>query len=77
MKPNITVTRDSASIEHPKFTAYYGPSHVDQDTNEWKFVVYKNGKEVFSRTNSELLEISFGEGPKDLLIAGIALYNLK
>jgi len=74
MKPNITISRDSAYIDSPKLTAYYGNQKTDKETEEWLFIVTKNGKEVFSATNSELLEVSFGEGPKDLLIAGLAMY---
>lgn len=34
----------------------------------------QNGKEVFRRTNSQLLDIAGAESPEAMLIAGLALY---
>lgn len=73
MKPLIYSASDYASIDTGKFKAYYGYEEVGQ-TEEWNFVVWKNGKEVFRKTNSELLDIACGEGPLDMLVAGLALY---
>jgi hypothetical protein len=72
--PYIATSRTSAEIITPKFTFYYGERFTDQ-RGEWMFVVIKNNKEVFSKSNSELLSVASGEGPVDMLLAGIALYH--
>jgi hypothetical protein len=74
MRPIIYSASDYACLESGRIKAYYGYEQIDQDTDEWCFVVWKNNKEVFRKTNSELLDIPCGDGPKDMLIAGLALY---
>lgn len=73
MRPNCYIAGDYAGIEGP-IEAYYGYEVVDEDTEEWCFVVRKKGKEVFRRTNSQLLEIAPNNSPEGMLIAGLALY---
>lgn len=74
MKPTVYSGRHYSEILSGKYKAYYGENKTDETSGEWVFYLEKNGKEVFRATNSELLEVSGGEGPKDMLIAGIALY---
>lgn len=79
MKPYISNGSDYAMFETQKWKAYYGSGEIDPVSEEWLFVLVQrkpNGleKEVARYTNSQLLEVSNGEGPKDLLIAGLALY---
>jgi hypothetical protein len=79
MKPIVYKTRDSAAINSGKMAVYYGEQETDPMTNEWCGVVFKNGtnglqKEVFRATNSQLLEVSAGESPTDMLVATLALY---
>jgi hypothetical protein len=64
----------SSSIEGHKVSVYYGPNEIDPSTGEYCFVVLKSGKEVFRRTNSQLLDIAGGDSPEAMLIAGLALY---
>ena len=82
MKPVIYTTRDHAAINSGKISCYYGEQEADPVTGEWNFVVWKNStnglqKEVFRVPNSQLLEVSNGEGPMDMLLAGLALYLSK
>lgn len=65
---------DYACTEGGKVQAYYGYEVTDPDTEEWCFVVRKSGKEIFRKTNSQLLEIAGGESPLDMLCAGLALF---
>lgn len=74
MRPDIFDTNKSAGFNTTKLQVYYGPKATDPETGEWQFTITKNGKEVFSLLNSELLLVANGEGPKDMLIAGLALY---
>lgn len=76
-RPDIYVASDYAGIETPRFKAYYGYEEVDPHTDEWCFVVWKNDKEVFRVRNTQLLDAACGDGPKDMLIAGLALYLSK
>ena len=74
MKPYICYTNRSIYIEKDKFQIYYGPDETDENTGDYCMVISKNGKEVFRRTNAELLDIANGEGMKDLIIAGLVTY---
>lgn len=74
MKPNIYSTGDYCGFESGKVKVYYGHEQIDGTTEEWCFVVWKNGKEVARYTNSQLLDIACGDSPKAMLIAGLALY---
>lgn len=74
MIPSIYDSRNEAGFNKDRIAVYYGYKVVDPDTDEWCFVVNKNGKEVFRATNSELLGIANGDSPKDMLIAGLTLY---
>lgn len=76
-RPDVYAASDYAGIETPKFRAYYGYAETCPHTDEWCFVVWKGGKEVFRARNTELLNVASGEGPKDMLIAGLALYLAK
>ena len=77
----ISASNNSVSIQTGKVSCYYGPLVTDPITQDWCFIVTKrtaNGeKEVFRVTNEVLLEYSFGESPKDMLIAGLSLYLAK
>lgn len=74
MKPNIYSSSDYCGFESGKIKVYYGYEQVDQQTEEWCCVIWKNDKEVARYTNSQLLDIACGESPKDMLIAGLSLY---
>ena len=74
--PEIFDKNDSCGFVTPLISAYYGPSVIDPDTEEWCFIVKNNrGKTLFIRTNSELLTVAQGESPMHLLVAGMALYH--
>ena len=82
MKPIVYTGGTFAAINSGKYSCYYGENEVDPVSGEWKFVMFQNKtnglqKEVFSATNSQLLEVANGEGPVDMLIAGLALYLAK
>lgn len=72
-KPYIAYTNRSAHIDRDKYLVYYGPDEIDELTGDYCFVAWKNGKEVARYTNSQLLELSNGEGMKDLVIAGLVM----
>jgi len=74
---DVSVGSDYAVMEGPKFKAYYGYEEVDKPTQNWCFVVWKNGKEVFRRTTEELAPIANGYGPAEMLLLGLALYMNK
>lgn len=74
MMPNNYIGRDFASFDSGKIKVYYGPDFIDEETEEFCCVVFKNNKEVFRRTNSELLNVAAGESPEAMLIAGLSLY---
>lgn len=76
MIPNIYIASDHVLLETLKFKAYYGHELVDYD-GQWCFAVWKNGKEVFWKSNSELLEVACGESPEALFIAGLGMYLCK
>lgn len=73
-KPFITTSRNSSTLITGKYEFNYSPDRTDELTGDWLLIVKKNGKEVASYTNSELLEVANGEGPVDLLLAGVGLY---
>jgi|GEM_PF-6298552 len=77
MMPNNYIGRDFASFDSGKIKVYYGSDVIDEDSQEFCFAVYKNNKEVFRRTNSELLNVAAGESPEAMLIAGLSLYLAK
>lgn len=81
MKPNIYISGDYAGFETPKIKAYYGYEEIDPRSEEWCMVIYQkrtNGmKEVFRKTNSELLDVACGDSPEAMLLAGLALYLSK
>ena len=74
MKLYISYTNRSAELEKANIKVYYGDAVTDERTGDFCFVIYKNGKEIFRRTNAELLDIANGEGMKDLVIAGLFAY---
>lgn len=75
MRPHIYSANREVLIEAaPRFRAYYGEEQIDELTGDYCFVVWKNGKEVFRRTNTDLLDVACGESPEAMLIAGMALY---
>jgi len=76
MVPLIYSSENQAGIETPKFKAYYGPDEIELETGDWCFVVWKNGKEVFRRTNSELTQIHEGS-PAEMLLTGLSLFLIK
>jgi hypothetical protein len=57
-----------------KVIAYYGPDQIDEESGEFCFVVWKSGKEVYRKTNSQLLAIAGEDSPQGMLIAGLSLY---
>jgi hypothetical protein len=72
MRPDIEYGRSHASLETDKVRCYYGEAETDPLTSDWCFVVWKKSvggeKEVFRKTNSELLEVANGEGLKIYLL---------
>lgn len=74
MKPTVYSGSNYAHIEGYKMSFYYGPDEIDEETGEWLFVARKNGKPAMLIPTSQLLEVAGGDGPKDMLLAGIALY---
>lgn len=74
MRPDIVIKYNEAWIESPRFSVYYGPKNIDENTQEWLCIIKKNDKEVARYTNSQLLDIACGDGPSDMLIAGLSLY---
>jgi hypothetical protein len=74
MIPNNYIGRDFASFDANKIKAYYGPNEIDQESEEFCFVLWKGGKEIFRRTNTELLNVAAQESPEAMLIAGLSLY---
>ena len=74
MKPYINYTNRSAEIEKANISVYYGENEIDERSGDYCFVIRKNGKEIFRRTNTQLLDVANGEGLKDLLIAGFTEY---
>lgn len=74
MIPYISYSNRSVLIEKDKYTIYYGEDETDELTGDYCMVIRKAGKEVFRRTNSELLSIANGESPQDLVIAGLVAY---
>ena len=74
MKPYISYTNRSVDIENGKFRVYYGEKETDPLTQDYCMVIWKGDKEVFRKTNAELLDIANGEGLKDLIIAGLVSY---
>ena len=77
MRPTVYSAGDYAGFETPRFRAYYGYEQIDEQSEEWCMVVWKNGKEVFRKTNSELLDVACGDSPVDMLLAGLCLYLCK
>lgn len=81
MKPIVYNGRDHASIQSGKMSAYYGSEQTDPNTGDWCAVIWKNSiggqKEVARYTTEQLLDVAGGESPKDMLLAGIALYFSK
>ncbi len=74
MIPNNYIAGDYAGFDANKYKVYYGYEQIDQESEEWCFVVWKGGREVFRRTNSELLNVAAQESPEAMLIAGLSLY---
>jgi len=66
----IFSSHNTVVAENSKIRLYYGPSEFE----EFMFTVSKNGKVVFSLSNSQLLDISDGEKPKDVFLAGVVAY---
>jgi hypothetical protein len=77
MQPDITYTNRTIEVRTPKYTILYGESETDFTTDQWCFVVFKNGKEVARYTNSELLESAQGERPVDVFLSGMVKYFCK
>ena len=77
MRPYILSGNREVLIDTPKVKMYYGERETDPLTGDYCFVVYKNGKEVFRKTNSELLDVACGESPEAMLIAGLSLFLSK
>jgi hypothetical protein len=73
-KPYISYTNRSVDIETGRFRAYYGEKEIDSRTGDYCMVIWKGDKEVFRKTNTELLDIANGEGLKDIIIAGLVSY---
>jgi hypothetical protein len=76
-KPDISYSRNCAEMYTGRYKIYYGADITDPKTGDWMLVIWKNDKQVFSATNSELLAVAYGERPSDLMLAGLALYLAK
>lgn len=74
MKPYTYSAGDYAGFESGKLRCYYGYEQIDQLTEDWCFVVWKNDREVFRVPNHQLVDIAPGGSPLDMLVAGLALY---
>jgi len=57
-----------------KIITYYGPDQIDEETGEFCFVVWKSGKEVFRKTNTQLSDFAGEHSPQGMLIAGLMMY---
>lgn len=73
MNPTNYISNRYASITGPKISAFYGED-PDGISPEWVGLVYKNDKEVFRKTNTELLDVAGNESPEALLLATLTLY---
>jgi len=73
-KPYIYTGTREVLIDTPRVKVYYGSEETDEVTGDFCFVVWKNGKEVFRRSNAELLDVACGESPEAIMIAGLAMY---
>lgn len=74
MIPMNYLGSDYASFEGNKLSCYYGYEQIDERSEEWCMVIWKGGKEVFRKTNSELLAVAADESPLAMLTAGLSLY---
>jgi hypothetical protein len=74
MKVYISYSNRSVDIETGRLQIYYGEKEIDERSGDYCFVIRKGDKEVFRKTNTELLDIANGEGVKDLIIAGLVSY---
>lgn len=72
MTPQVYVSSRHASFSG-KVSGYYG-SDPDETSEEWVGILYKNGKEIFRRSNSQLLEVTGIESPEGCLMALLVLY---
>jgi hypothetical protein len=73
-KPYISYTNRSVDIASGKMRVYYGENELDVLSGDYCMVIWKGDKEVFRKTNTELLDIANGEGLKDIIIAGLVSY---
>ena len=73
----INQTNRSIEVERGAYKAYYGEDQTERYTGEWNFVIWKNGQEKARYSNSELLELSNGERPVDIFIAGLVKYFMR
>lgn len=70
---------DYAGLVSGNLSFYYGYEVEDPDTEEWCFIVKKNGLEVFRLTTSKIEESIDDRNlnmPQDYLVAGIGIWLL-
>lgn len=74
MRPEISYFNRSIEIDYNKYEIYYGENELDEYTGDYCLTIKKNGKEVYRKSNAELLDIANGESPLDLVLAGMVQY---
>ena len=72
MTPQVYVSSRHASFSG-KVSGYYGQD-PKEESDEWVGIIYKNGKEVFRRSNSQLLETAGIDSPEGCLMSLLVLY---
>lgn len=68
---------DYAGMTAGKFHFYYGYEDEDPETEEWRFSVEEDGKEIFLATTSQIEEkcdTTQLRMPQDYLTAGIGMW---
>ena len=68
---------DYAGLDTEDYSFYFGYERADPVTEEWMFVVRKNGSEVFTLCSSDIenkTERRQLNMPQDYLIAGIGIW---
>ncbi len=74
---NCYRSSDNAGFTAGRWEGYYGSDEVDPITQDWCFILKRDGREVFRATNEQLLNHCPEESPLGLLVAGFALYMSK
>jgi len=73
MTPQTYIGTRYVSFNGPIVSGFYGED-PDGKEEEWQFIVYKRDKEVFRRSNSQLIDSAGNDSPEAMLIAGLIQY---